>query len=760
MDRFLVAAQEVGQETDLKPWLIAESAYQELSNAYIFRGRIRKRFGSRYMIPATPAVVGNEQTASRLRINIGSTAAVTGNFSTTVPGATFKIGQMFSIGATLFTVYQANGAMLTTGASTGTYNTATGALVITGNNVNPSTSVYFYPATPVMGIQIYQTGPVNDQPTIAWDTQFAYQYGSTGWERLAGEGNAGAATWTGSDSQFFWATTFQGVTNAQQYLYVTNFNENEPNFMRYFDGSQWWNFNPTFTDTAGVTTSILTARMIIPFKGRLILLNTVENNSSLGNGLSFVNRCRYSVIGSPIDNAGTNYFAYLDDANSANYKGAGYVDNTQTKEAIISAEFLKDRLIVYYERSTYELAYTGNEIFPFRWQQINTELGAQSTFSKVPFDREVLAIGQTGIHSCSGNVQRIDDRIPDDVFDIQQENDGVLRVQGIRDYFVEQVYWILPSIDQVDIISNTFPNRVLVYNYKTGSWAYNSDSFTALGYYTQQSNLTWGTASMTWGEASFTWGSGTSQSNFRQVLAGNQEGYIVIIDSELDRNAGALQISNITIPSANVVQLTIIDHNLTATDNLTDSPTVIYIENVDGSGLMTALNNACWQISLIIDKDTIQITAFPMDPLADIYAGGGTAARVSNISILSRQWNPYSKVGKNLTINKVDYLLDKTTNGQVTVDYFTSTSYLSGIQQEVPGVSVGTNVLETSPYAIYPQESTQDQVWHTQYYESSGMFIQLRIFMDEEQMLNPNISLSPFVLHQLVLYLQPTGRLQ
>ena len=53
--------------------------------------------------------------------------------------------------------------------------------------------------------------------------------------------------------------------------------------------------------------------------------------------------------------------------------GGGYID-ASTEEQIVSAEFIKDRLIVYFERSTWELAYTGNEVLPFVWQKINTEL--------------------------------------------------------------------------------------------------------------------------------------------------------------------------------------------------------------------------------------------------------------------------------------------------------------------------------------------------------------------------------------------------
>jgi hypothetical protein len=48
-DRFMIAPFNVGLETDLKPWMIPDEAFAELNNAYIFRGRVRKRFGSALM---------------------------------------------------------------------------------------------------------------------------------------------------------------------------------------------------------------------------------------------------------------------------------------------------------------------------------------------------------------------------------------------------------------------------------------------------------------------------------------------------------------------------------------------------------------------------------------------------------------------------------------------------------------------------------------------------------------------------------------
>lgn len=100
----------------------------------------------------TQLTVGNlYDPRTGYKVAIGTTAAITGNFSGTVPGNLYKVGQLFQIGTTFFTVTTTGtpAAMVSTGAATGTYNTDTGAVVITGNNENPLTTVYFYSTEPI-----------------------------------------------------------------------------------------------------------------------------------------------------------------------------------------------------------------------------------------------------------------------------------------------------------------------------------------------------------------------------------------------------------------------------------------------------------------------------------------------------------------------------------------------------------------------------------------------------------------------------------
>jgi hypothetical protein len=751
-DRFLIAPINTGLQTDLRPWLTPDDSFAYLQNAYCFRGRVRKRFGSRLMGTGWPTAA-TQQLFSRFRINIGTTNG-SGNFSGTVPGSIFAVGQMFSIGTEIFTVYQTGtpGVMLDTGAATvHTYNTTTGAVVINGAAIN--TAVFFYPAQPVMGLTIYDSGPINNQPSYGFDTQFAYVFTGGAWTR------SGTAIWHGTYQNFFWATNWQAIVDSPPLLFVSNFYAVNPNGVGtatddpiwYFDGTTWTAATGAngfyFLPAGGAPHTgpfILTARIIVPFKNRLVLLNTIENDGTAahGNNTQFVNRCRYSHNGSPLA-VNAWYETNQIDSSGNIADGGGYLD-ASTEEQIVSAEFIKDRLIVYFERSTWELAYTGNEVLPFVWQKINTELGSESTFSVVPFDKVVLAIGNVGVHACNGaNVERIDNKIPDEIFEIKNTNNSITQVAGVRDYYVEMVYWTFLNANFTGI----FPNQVLVYNYRDASWSVNDDTITAFGYYEQQAAVTWAQLTQTWEELTSTWDGFTLESTPRQVIAGNQEGYVFIIDADLARNAPVLQINNI-VASGSGINVSITNHNLSVGD---------YISIEYASGITFANGQVIFPVNGIVDANTINIQQVSF---TGTYTGGGLATKVSNIQILSKQWNPYVDSGSNVYLARIDFGVQRTSSGQITVDYYPSASELSMITQgTATGAIMGNNVLETSPYdpAIYPFEQVQDRLWHPIYFQSDGECIQIFLYFSQSQLTNPSIAWSDFQLEGCILHTMSTS---
>lgn len=813
--------EDSGVQNDVRPWLIPDQAFAQLINAYVFRGRVRKRFGSYLMNGEVNSDVA--QLYSRLRIDIGVTPG-----PLPVPDANglvsqLQIGQMFSVGDDMFTVYQLGADVLTYStnpSATATINSTTTPNTVTFSGEAAMQSVYFYPSLPVMGLVSYDTSLLNDEPVYAFDTQFAYQFtgtGGGGWERL------GTATWSGADYEFFWGSTYRGPFNSDAFLFVTNFHA--PDRQKYWDGANWNQLSPILNGSF----RLLTSRIIVPFKDRLICLNTIENNEGTqvtsstmypgtapvtgdftgiitgfpvtsvndqkflvgttvysvlsvaagaqalgvevintrvtpptatfdaatgeiiitgnnnnpnqivywlpntgGTTAAYVNRCRFSQNGSPVSSNG-----WVDTIGG---KG-GYID-APTKEQIITCDFLKDRLIVYFERSTWELAYTNNQILPFVWQQINTELGAESTFSVVPFDKIVLGVGNVGIHACNGNnVDRIDQKIPDTVFAISNDNEGVYRVYGIRDYFNEMVYWSFPY----NFNSQKYPNRVLVFNYKTGTWAFNDDSITAFGYYQRQSGVTWAGSGGTWEQSVEPWDSGALQSQFKQIIAGNQQGFVFIVSTQENstRNAPALQITNMAA-SGILITLNVVDHNLLQDD-------FVCIESCQG---ITGLNGMIFKIYDVIDANNFRIAS----TLTGTYTGGGTVARVSRIDILTKQYNFYVNQDYNAYVSKVDFYVDKTTTGQITVDSYVSASDVSLLEDGTEtGSLIGSGVLETSPYDLVPLESSQSRLWHPLYLQADGECIQLRLYLNDDQMTTNNIAWSDFEMHAMTFFVTRTA---
>ena len=830
-DRFLIGYNDnnSGFQSNVKPWLVADNAFEQLTNAYVLRGRVKKRFGT--------ILMGGDQTSSRLRLDTGATYGG-GVYSGTVPGTVFAIGQMFSVGADIFTVYQLGtpAAMLASNPSTsGTFNTTTGAFTITGEG--PGITVYFYPSTPVMGLTQYYVEATNSYNTMAFDTQFSYQFDPVGlgWYQLT----SGASTWTSADYEFFWSSAFQAASSSLNTLWVTNFNP--PDGIRYWNNTTWTrpviNYSKgtnlgtaltgtiagggfigqvftvgttyfqvvassgaltpisnstggpvgtgTFNTTSGAytfsgTTSgasifftgnnyIQTCQIIVQFKNRLLFLNTVELVNNVSENFPY--RVRWSAFNNP-----TSVYAFFGD----NGQPGGFAD-APTDEAIITAQFVKDRLIVYFTASCYELVYTNNQVQPFIWQKINNELGAVSTFSEIPFDKVTLGIDDTGIHACNGaNVERIDSKIPQYPFSISNEQNGQDRVAGVRDYYNEMAYWTIPTTNRSGFFY--FPNQVLVYNYVNESWATIDDSFTTFGYYylpAESDGLTWGQTTTQWGNNVRLWNSKSSTTNTtttKSVIAGNQQGFVKIIQSDVIGNAQSLQITNFTVNADLSVTVSCINHNLSFA-------TFILFSNMNGLTFTDSLGNVMNGLMARVSADPVSAStpnSFNIIALDNFsqpivitgtYLGGGNASLVSNINILTKQYNFYTEKDRNMYLSRVDFLVDSTQNGAVTADYLVSSTPISLVSEGIgtlasPGPLPGDGTLETSPYLLSTFEQFQTRLWHPVYMYAEGECVQLQIGMSPNQMYSylvncdgttSYVALNDFQMHAMIFYVTPTS---
>ena len=309
------------------------------------------------------------------------------------------------------------------------------------------------------------------------------------------------------------------------------------------NGTGWANYNPPI-DPNNVLAGAL---LIFPYRGYLVFLNTTEGNDQ--GTFNYGNRARWTQIGTPYysdpvpvtpNKQGIDFNAARDDL-----FGRGGANDAPTNEVIVSAGFIRDILVVEFERSTWRLRFVNNAQNPFVWERVNTELGSDCTFSAIVLDKGLMTIGNRGIIISDGNdTIRFDEKIPDQIFNIRQANFGLERVYGIRTFRSRLIYWTYPSSDNP---TGTFPDKVLVFNYDTKNWSFFDDCFTCFGYYYPAGQgKTWGDLPDDWSSyTEVSWNSGVSQAGYENIVAGNQQGYVFQLEQTNGENDPSLSITAI-----------------------------------------------------------------------------------------------------------------------------------------------------------------------------------------------------------------------
>lgn len=595
---------------------------------------------------------------------------------------------------------------------------------------------------PVMGLRTRELTLLNEEQLIAFDTTKANAFSNLNqvFEDISFYKTSGTAfSWTGTNSDFFWTTNYLSAfwTTNNVRGFQNNPTATVPGSgdgIRWYDGSGWINFLPPI-DAANF---LMGSLLIVTYRNRLVMLNTTEG-TAYGNFTNFQQRARWCQNGTPYYDANVpSGFTGGNQADAwrSDIVGKGGFIDAPTSEQIVSAEFYKDTLIVFFERSTWQLRYTGNETLPFIWERINVEFGAESTFSIVPFDAGIIAVGNYGIVSCDATgVKRIDQVIPDEVFEFHNGNDGPKRVYGIRDYSQQLVYWTFPNAT----FDPTFPNRVLVYNYLDGSYSFFNDSLTCFGYYQSFNDTKWANLNVAWQDFPYAWNNGILQSDFPQIVAGNQQGFVFnAYNNGSIANAPSLTISAVT--QANPAVVTSTNHNMS-------TGTIIKITGATG---MTELNGNIYRVSLPT-QNTFEIQT--LDAFGNwinvdsttfgAYVGSGVITVRNNFNITTKRFNPFLQNGDQVRIQNVDLFLEQAATTEFTMNVFLDENPNSALEIDIVPIN--------SP--------TMGKVWVRNYTSVIGQFCQLEFTFDDEQMVDPTLSDGNIVLHAMMLWMSNAGRL-
>lgn len=576
--------------------------------------------------------------------------------------------------------------------------------------------------------------------------------------------------------------TTDGTGGIAQYL--TNRSDITKDCIRWYDGDPtngsattpvlsgnlgWVNFCPplsegifSIADRPAKQWYLVGARMILPFKDRLLFFGPVIQSSS-GNDQTYLqDTVIYSQNGTPYYTASytntpsatvdtptsaTNvFFPILVPVNQTATSPAYFEDQTGfggfisagVDQAINTAAANEDVIIVGFDRLQTRFVYTGNDIVPFLFYIINSELGSGSTFSSIILDQGILTKGTRGyVITSQVGTQRIDLEIPDQVFQVNLTSNGTERVCSQRDYINEWVYFTYPS----NQVSYKFPNQTLQFNYRDNSWAILNESYTTYGSFRRQSGFIWstvGTVYPTWRSWNEPWDAGTSTLFQPEVIAGNQQGFVLF------RDEGTNEGNSVYIRSISGNIITSPNHNLNRGD-------FIIISGVLGT-LSTQLNDEIFQVGITTT------TTFTLNPsiTSGTYLGGGVIKRMYVPFIQTKQFPVAWQMARKTRLGPQQYLLTTTEDAKIQLLIFLSqnstSAYNTGsiVPTNIPppinnSLIYGTTLFtcpESTNLGLTPANTNlqtptarqQAQLWHRINTSLIGDTVQIGFTMSEDQM--------------------------
>lgn len=537
-------------------------------------------------------------------------------------------------------------------------------------------------------------------------------------------------------------------------------------------GKGWVNFMPPlsqFTFSVGDAPAgiyyLVGCKLLTQFKDRLVVFGPVIQTSAAGSQIYLEDTIIYSQNGTPFytasftgdpTSAATVFHPILVPTNQIATAPSWFEDQTGfggfidsgLDESINTVGSNEDVLVVGFDTNQVKMVYSGNDIVPFNLFIVNSELGATSTFSTIQMDQGILTRGNRGYTITSQSAsQRIDLDNPNQVFQIANQNNGTERFTAVRDFFNEWAYFTYPS-NQEDTTQYRFPTETFQYNYRDNTWAIFKESYTTYGFFRPLTGFTWATVGLEyekWEEWDDPWDSGNSTLLQQQVLAGNQQGFLLI------RAKGTGEGKSLAIQGISGSVVTSPDHCL-------DNEDFIKIEGVIGT-IGQDVNGKIFQVQ---NPSLNSFTLDPAIPGSGTYLGGGTITRLYVPFIQSKQFPPSWGLARKTRIGVQQYLLTKTANSQITLYIYLSTVSATPFNfgDIVPAIEPENNALVYSSVLFTCPESTnlgltpantnlqqlnligsdgssqnpQQQIWHRINTSLIGDVVQVGLTISPEQM--------------------------
>ena len=601
--------------------------------------------------------------------------------------------------------------------------------------------------------------------------------------------------------------------------YLTNTADSTKDCMRWYNGDPtgntgnpsvynvgWVNFcpplfsgNPSFgiADLPPAQYYLVSAKMVLQFKDRLLFFGPVVQTSASGSQVYLEDTIIYSQNGTPyytasfsgsVTSASTVFNPILVPTNQTAAPNAFFEDVTGfggffssgLNQPITTISSNEDVLILGFNNYQTRLVYTGNDVVPFNLYVINSEFGSSSTFSSINMDKGVITRGSRGyVITSQTGTQRVDLQIPDQVFQINLKANGAERFCAQRDYENEWIYFTYRS-NASNENTYVFNTQTLLYNYRDDSWGIFNESYTSYGLFRRASGYTWSTlTSFTWSSWSTPWNEGDTTVLNPEVIAGNQQGFVLFREDETTQEATSLFVQNIVNAT-----VTCPNHCLVQGD-------YIIFTGIQGTSGMTGLNNKVCRVNSVSNADTFTIVVISAsyNP-SGTYSGGGKITKAYVPFIQTKQFPVAWEMSRKTRIGFQQYLLTSTDNSQITLYIYLSQDNSTAWNNSpiIPENNVSNSsliystILYTCPEStnlgltpantnlqtiVYPSTgvSPQSQIWHRVNTSLIGDTVQIGFTISESQMSkldSNNYAYNAFdevELHAIVIDIQPSSLL-
>ena len=341
---------------------------------------------------------------------------------------------------------------------------------------------------------------------------------------------------SGNDNFFKWEN-WKANDISKAYLYVTN----NVDRITLFDGTNL--LRPAFpiyeAQIVPKYNGINTCLDIKVYKNRLLFIRPNINTYATGGPFTPAG-ITGTITEAQVVRYSSEFYQFevtnIDFDFVADVAGHGGVADAPTPDWIIAAEYLRDAIVFFFQKSTWLFRFTGSAFSPYRWDQINASRTSNAPYSSLNYDDYVTSVGTKGHIACDGvNVERYDTAIVDDYQDI--DNDNFEQCNSIRDDIANQSWLIYPSVSRPD--SNLFSDQAVIYNFLEKNFARYQIDLTTLGINNTYQDITWAsfapgsgvwTAGKTWQECNFTWTKFNAQNLSPVVYGGNQYGYVYMLN--------------------------------------------------------------------------------------------------------------------------------------------------------------------------------------------------------------------------------------